>query len=183
MPTWGWIVIAVVAVVVIAAVVWMAYARSRSQALQDQFGPEYERAVGEAGSRKEAESELLERRTRYDELDIRPLAPEAAQRYADRWQRVQAAFVDEPQEAFVQADALVTEVMQERGYPMGDFEQRASDVSVEHPTVVDHYRQAHAVAIEAERGRAQTEDLRQGMVHYRALFEDLVGAQPTEVRR
>ncbi|HEX6399976.1 MAG TPA: hypothetical protein VF108_05840, partial [Actinomycetota bacterium] len=158
-----------------------AYTRNRSQGLQDQFGPEYERAVGETGSRREAEAELLERRTRYEELDIRPLPQDAAEAYAREWQRVQAGFVDEPERSFVEADRLVVAVMRDRGYPMGEFDQRAADVSVDHPDVVEHYRAAHAVALEADRGRAETEDLRQGMVHYRALFEDLLDDHRSEV--
>jgi hypothetical protein len=168
------IVAIIVIVAIVAAVAWWAGQRRRSQRLQDRFGPEYERTVEGTQDRAKAESELEARRQRVDSLDIRPLDAAAQGRFAERWRVVQALFVDDPASAVDQADDLIGEVMQARGYPVGDFEQRAADVSVDHPQVVDHYRTAHAIA-ERQRGAvADTEQLRQAMVHYRALFSDLL---------
>jgi hypothetical protein len=174
MSPWIWVVIAVVVIAVIAIVAWYAARRRRTEGLRRQFGPEYDRTVDETGRPRAAESELEERRRRREELDIRPLAPGARARYADEWRDVQARFVDDPSGAVAQADTLVTQVMRERGYPMDEFEQRAADVSVDHPQVVGDYRAAHDISMRAAAGRAETEDLRQAMVHYRALFEDLL---------
>jgi hypothetical protein len=181
MSAWVWIALAVVALAALAIAGWVVFARGRRRGLQHQFGPEYDRTVERTGDRHAAEADLLERRDRYADLDIRPLEPEVGERYADEWRRVQAGFVDEPERSFLKADRLVTAVMRDRGYPMETFEVRVDDVSVEHPHVVEHFRAAHEVALEAERGRAGTEDLRQGMVHYRALFEDLLQDRRTEV--
>jgi hypothetical protein len=176
MPTWGWIIIvvAIVAAVLLAAFASMRAKRTRS--LQRGFGPEYDRTVDATGDRRAAERELRDRRQRREELDIRELAPAARERYAAEWERVQAAFVDDPGAAVGSADRLVQEVMRDRGYPMEDFDQRAADVSVDHPHVVDHYRSAHAIWASNERGDATTEDLRRALVHYRALFDELLGA-------
>jgi FtsZ-interacting cell division protein ZipA len=171
-------VIVIVAIVLIALVVGaLVLARQRrSQQLQEGFGPEYERTVSERGDRKQAEAELLERRKRHDRFEIRELDPAARDRYADRWRSAQRRFVDEPAPAVGEADALVMEVMRERGYPVADeFEQRAADVSVDHPQVVEHYRAAHDISGRATTGEASTEDLRQAMVHFRALFVELLG--------
>jgi FtsZ-interacting cell division protein ZipA len=172
--------IVIVAIVVIALIVAaLVVARQRrSQQLQERFGPEYERAVEErGGDRREAEAELRERRQRRQEFEIRELEPAARDRYADRWRAAQRRFVDQPGPAVGEADALVMEVMRERGYPVADeFEQRAADVSVDHPEVVEHYRAAHEISGRATIGEASTEDLRQAMVHFRALFNDLLGA-------
>jgi hypothetical protein len=174
MPAWAWVVVAVVVIVVIALAVWAAMRKRRTESLRQQFGSEYDRTVEETGGARDAESELEERRRRREELDIRPLAPGARQRYADEWRAVQARFVDDPSGAVTQADTLVTQVMRERGYPMDDFDQRAADVSVDHPGVVGDYRAAHDISTRSADGDAETEDLRQAMVHYRALFEDLL---------
>ena len=174
MPTWAWIVIAVAAVVVVALVVWSAVRARRTRTLQEGFGPEYDRTVAEAPSKREAEAELAERRKRHEELDIRPLSPEARAGYADSWRATQARFVDDPGGAIAEADLLIQRVMRERGYPVEDFEQRATDVSVDHPEVVNNYRAAHAISIAHERERASTEDLRVAMVHYRSLFDELL---------
>ena len=173
MDAWVWVVLAVV-VVVVGLVALTAARKRRTGSLQDRFGPEYERVTAEGGSRRAGESELADRVKRRDELDIRPLAPAAAERYTNEWQSVQARFVDSPEGALGEADRLVTTVMQERGYPMDDFDQRSSDISVDHPDVVDDYRAAHAISLANEHGKASTEDMRQAMVHYRSLFERMV---------
>jgi hypothetical protein len=177
MPTWGWIVIAVVVVLAVVAALAAAAARRRkSERIKGRFGPEYERTVEEAGSRRKAESELSARERRREELDIRPLQPAARDRYVQAWRDVQVRFVDMPSESLREADALVTQVMGDCGYPMEDFEQRAADVSVDHPRVVEDYRTAHAISQANDGGRATTEDLRRAMVHYRTLFENLLDA-------
>jgi len=174
MPGWGWILIVVAAVVLIAIIAWAAARSRRSKQLQEGFGPEYERTVERSGDRRAAESELEARRERREELDIRALQPAARERYVSAWHQTQARFVDAPADALTEADSLLTSVMAERGYPMEDFDQRAADVSVDHPTVVENYRAAHAISTASGRGQASTEDMRQAMVHYRALFEELV---------
>jgi len=182
MPTWAWIVIIVLAVVVVAAIVWVLVKRRKREELRGTFGPEYDRTVRERDSRRAAESELQERQRRREELDIRPLAPLARTRYADEWTGVQAKFVDDPGTAVVDANGLVLRVMVDRGYPMEEFEQRAADISVDHPNVVEHYRAAHRISQLNGDERAGTEDLRQAMVHYRALFEELLGDEDSEAR-
>jgi FtsZ-interacting cell division protein ZipA len=174
MDTWVWIVIAAVAVIVVLAVVWSATRKKRSRALQDTFGREYDRTVDQTGDRRAAEKELLERQKRHDELDIRPLSPESRDRYVRRWQSTQTRFVDDPKGAVVEADTLVQEVMQERGYPTKDFERRVADISVDHPDLVEKYRTAHGIAQATERGEASTEDMRHSVRHYRALFSELL---------
>jgi hypothetical protein len=173
MDAWVWIVLVVVVVVVAA----LLYARSRKQRtdrLRGRFGPEYERAVSESGKRSAAESELLEREKRREQLHISPLEPEARERYTASWQEVQASFVDAPSRAISEADRLVAEVMRERGYPLETFDQREADISVDHPEVVQDYRAAHAISLANDHGEASTEDLRQAMVHYRSLFSKLL---------
>jgi len=166
MPTWAWIIIGVAAAIVVLAAIAAAWTRKRRSAgLQERFGPEYERTVAERGKRGKAEEELAERERKREKLDIVPLSPESRQKYGDTWRNVQARFVDEP---------AGTVVMRERGYPIDDFDQRAADLSVDHPEVVENYRSAHAIYVSHERGRATTEDLRQAFVHYRALFEELL---------
>ena len=175
MATWVWIVIAVAVVVVLALVLWSALRARRTRTLREGFGPEYDRTVADAPSKREAEGELLERQKRRDELDVKPLDPAARERYAEEWQATQARFVDDPGGAITEADVLIQRVMRERGYPVEDFEQRAADVSVDHPEVVNNYRAAHAISIAHERERASTEDLRLAMQHYRSLFDELLG--------
>jgi FtsZ-interacting cell division protein ZipA len=174
------VILAIVLIAVIVAA--LLYSRQRrSQQLQEGFGPEYERTVEErGGDRREAEAELRERRDRRDQFEIRELEPAARDRYADRWRDAQRRFVDEPAPAVGEADALVMEVMRDRGYPVADeFDQRAADVSVDHPEVVEHYRAAHDISGRATAGEASTEDLRQAMVHFRALFVELLGTDET----
>jgi hypothetical protein len=174
MPSWAWIVIVVAAIVVTAAVVWAAMKSRRSRALQDRFGPEYERTVRATDNKREAEAELAARAERRDGLDIRPLTPAARERYLVQWQEVQARFVDDPEGAVRDSDMLIQSAMRDRGYPVDDFEQRAADISVDHPHVVENYRHGHRLADASARGDGTTEDLRQAMQHYRALFEELV---------
>ncbi|MDP9341242.1 MAG: hypothetical protein M3Q23_03835 [Actinomycetota bacterium] len=158
----------------IAATVWAARRARRTRDLRSTFGPEYDRTVQSRGSRQDAESELQARRRRREQLTIRPLAPEERERYRGEWQAVQSRFVDQPGAAVREADLLVTRVMRDRGYPMEQFEQRAADVSVDHPNVVQNYRSAHAIHIRMKSGDESTEALRQAMVHYRALFAELL---------
>jgi len=174
MPDWAWVLIVVAVLVVIALVVWALTARRRSERLRERYGPEYDRTVRQEGRRRDAESELERREEKRRRLDIVPLSPEARDRYVESWREIQARFVDEPASALVEADRLVEQVMRERGYPMDDFEQRAADVSVDHPDVVENYRAGHAISVANERGDASTEDLRQAVIHYRALFEQLL---------
>ena len=174
MPVWAWILIAVGVVVVIALAARALTTRRRSMQLQEQFGPEYERTLERASTKRDAESDLAERQRRREQFDIRPLSARSRERYVERWQVLQADFVDSPQTAVTAADALVTEVMRERGYPMDDFEQRASDISVDHPELVENYRQAHSLSQRSANGDATTEDLRQAVQHYRRLFEELL---------
>ena len=168
MPGWAWAIVIAAAIVVVALVVWQALKARRTRTLQDRFGPEYERAVDQTDDRREAEAELTERAKRRDELDIRPLTTASRTRYLEEWQRVQALFVDDPSGAVGEADSLIQSVMRERGYPVDDFDQRAADISVDHPEAVENYRQGHRL-----RG-GDTEEQRQAMVHYRALFDELL---------
>jgi hypothetical protein len=167
------IIIVVVAVLLLIGVV-LVVPRMRSRRLQQQFGPEYERTVDSTGDRREAERDLQEREQRRKELEIRPLDPGARSAYAQRWRATQERFVDAPTQAVGDADVLVQEVMRERGYPVGDFEQQARDVSVDHAGVVSEYHAAHEISAMNQRGQASTEQLREAMVHYRTLFSELL---------
>ncbi len=168
--------IAIVAVllVVIGIVAYLSMQKRRSAQLRTQFGPEYERAVTEDGDRKRAEAKLAERAQRVQTFNLRPLSSADRTNFVAAWNRVQANFVDNPAGAVSEADRLLGDVMAARGYPVVDFEQRAADISVDHAAVVDNYRTAHDIAIRHGRGEAGTEDLRKAMIHYRALFDDLV---------
>ena len=175
MPTWGWILIAIgVAVVIVALIVTSITKKRRTKQLQSQFGPEYDRTVESADSRRKAESELAARQERRQQLDIRPLSSAARERYTSQWQNVQAQFVDSPGAAVTSADQLIQSVMADRGYPVDDFESRAADISVDHPHVVENYREGHRLAEAHANGNGSTEQLRQAMRHYRALFDELV---------
>ena len=171
------IVVAVAVLVLIALAAWFFYQKRQSQRLQQRFGPEYKRTIDQLGSRSKTESELKEREKRVERLHIVPLAPPEAARFSQAWKAVQSRFVDNPKNAVVEADKLVRELMQKRGYPVGDFERRAADISVDHPNVVENYRVAQAIAMRAERGGADTEELRKAVVHYRALFAELLEVQ------
>ena len=147
MDAWVWIVIAAVVVIAIVAIVAIVARQQRRRAeLKDSFGPEYERAVAREGDVRRGESDLMARRERLNKLDIRPLSPSSRDAYTRNWEQTQARFVDDPAGTLGQADALIVAVMQERGYPMDDFEQRAADISVDHPDVVQHYRSAHDIS-------------------------------------
>jgi hypothetical protein len=155
--------------------VWAFTRKRRTERLQAQFGSaEYNRTIRAGGSRRQAEASLDKRSERVDNLNIRPLAPGDRARFVESWARVQARFVDGPGGAVTEADQLFNDVMSTRGYPMSDFEQRAADISVDHPLVLDNYRAAHQGALRQTRGEASTEDLRKAMIHYRTLFEELV---------
>lgn len=175
MDTLVWVAVVVVAVVALATVGYVVVQQQkRRNHLRARFGPEYERMMAERDSKKEVEQELIAREQRFAELDIRPLSPESRENYANRWTEVQERFVDAPAFAVTEADHLVTAVMAERGYPTENFEQRLSDLSVAHAETLDHYRTAHEISGRAVRKEASTEELRQAMVHYRALFEELL---------
>jgi hypothetical protein len=161
-------------IAVIAA--WLSRRKRRTEKLRSQFGgSEYDRAVKEDGNRRHAEAGLNERTARVGSLNIRPLAEGDRSRFVESWRRVEARFVDGPGGAVSEADQLLGDVMTTRGYPVSDFEQRAADISVGHPLVLENYRTAHAIAFRQTKGQANTEDLRQAMIHYRTLFEELVG--------
>ncbi|GGN37333.1 hypothetical protein FHR83_006426 [Actinoplanes campanulatus] len=177
MSTTATIVLIVVVLLVLAAVV-VGVQAARRRRLRQTFGPEYDRVVADTGSRSEAEKELLERTKRHAKLEIEPLSAESRTRYAAAWEEVQIRFVDSPKEAVATADELVTRLITERGYPTGDYDERLADLSVEHAATLEHYRSAHEISIRSRDGRAETEDLRQALVHYRALFADLLGEDP-----
>ncbi|WP_051132602.1 hypothetical protein [Sphingobium bisphenolivorans] len=166
--------LALLALILVAAVAVLVISNRRRANLRAKFGPEYSRTLEATGSTRKAEAELQEREKRVAAFTIRPLSPQQADAFTEAWVRVQAQFVDDPQGAVTRADALLTEVMEVRGYPIGDFEQRSADLSVDHPEVVQNYRSAHDIAVRHARGEANTEDLRRAMIHYRALFDDLV---------
>jgi nitrogen fixation-related uncharacterized protein len=164
------VVVVILVALGLVALLW----RRRSLKLQEQFGPEYKHAVRQYGDARKAEAELAAREKRVRKLEIRPPTQEDQSRFAEVWRRTQARFVDEPSKAVDEADGLIKEVMQTRGYPVGDFEQRAADISVDHPDVVINYRAGREIAERNKSGQATTEDLRQAMMHYRSLFEELV---------
>jgi len=171
----GALVAIIVVVIVVAAVVIVAMAAARRRRLQRRFGPEYDRVVGERGSQLKAESELAGRERRIRSLEIRPLGDTARANYASSWRTIQEQFVDQPENAVVKAQALVTTVMKDRGYPLEGHDQMLADLSVEHAGTLEQYRLAHTISQSVARGQASTEDLRQAMIKYRALFSDLLG--------
>lgn len=176
MSEWVWVLIAVLVLVVVAVVGWSVARRRRSARLKEHFGPEYDRTVGDLGEQRAAEAELLAREKKRKKLDIVDLTPEVRQEHAVMWARVQTDFVDDPQDAVGRAERLVTRVMRERGYPIDDFDHRAADISVDHPDIVENYRGAHAIYQSQHDGDISTEDARQAFVHYRALFDRLLGS-------
>ena len=174
----------VVIVLAVAVAIIVFYERRRSARLRSHFGEaEYERALAEGGSRRRAEMKLYEREKRVKSFHLHELSSSDRARFEADWDRVQANFVDSPTSAVAEADQLLGEVMATRGYPVGDFEQRAADISVDHPQVTENYRAAHEIAIRQTNGQASTEELRRAMIHYRALFEDLMGASHPPVER
>ncbi|MGV9805629.1 hypothetical protein [Micromonospora chersina] len=172
------VVVIVIVVIVLAALAAFAVVASRRRALRQRFGPEYDRAVAEQDSRGAAERELRERERRHAELELTPLSPESRARYAAAWEELQVRFVDAPAETVGDADELVSRLIAERGYPNGDFSDQIAHLSVEHARTLTHYRDAHDIRMRNERGEAGTEELRQALVHYRALFADLLGEDP-----
>jgi hypothetical protein len=178
MSTWGWIIVAVGVAVFVLISLRLAVKHRRTRQLRDRFGPEYDRTVESAASKREAEADLAEREQRHDEHDIRPLSAAARERYVASWQQVQAQFVDDPSVAVSGAERLIESVMAERGYPVEDFDQRADDLSVDYPEVVENYRKARDLARQGE-----SEDLRRAIRHQRMLFEQLLSDadEPAEV--
>jgi hypothetical protein len=177
MPVWELILIVAAAVVVVAVVIVAATVgskRNKTKRMRQHYGREYERLVSETGNQKEAERELTARERKRDKLDIVPLTPSALTDFTSRWHEVQTGFVDNPATAVGVADRLVTDVMRERGYPVDDFDQRAADISVDHPQIVDDYRTAHGIHVAQERGEVSTEQQREAFVHYRSLFAKLL---------
>lgn len=174
MDTWMIVVIVAVALLIASAAAWVVLRRMRSEALRRRFGTEYDRALKTSGNRSLAEADLVSRTKRVDRLDIHPLSAGDHDRFAERWRATQASFVDDPAGAVSNAEKLVEEIMRARGYPVGDFDQRAADLSVDHPRFVENYREARYLTLASQRGAANTEDLRQATVHYRALFEELL---------
>jgi hypothetical protein len=168
------VAIVVAIAVVVLAVIIVLYRRHRSRRLKEHFGQEYDRAVLQRGNQSKAEMELLNREKRVQHFDIKPLPIATRDRYVEEWAAVQRRFVDDPNLAVTEAESLVNRVMSARGYPMANWEQRAADVSVTYPDVVQNYRSARTIVVRHGRGDAGTEDLRQAMVHYRSLFEELL---------
>ena len=172
-PKVMWILI-VMGVIIAAVVVWFFFEQRRRRRLRQRFGPEYQRTVEATGSVRRAHAILEARTNRVERLQIRPLSAADAARFEEAWREVQKRFVDAPDAAVTEADRLVGELMHARGYPLGDFDQRAADISVDHPRVVANYRAAREITRRHGQGEASTEDLRQAFVHYRSLFEDLL---------
>lgn len=177
------VVALLVAVAAIAAAGWMYMQKKQTKRLRSKFGPEYDRLAEVEGGRGRAEKTLHEREKRVERLNLVPLSAEDRERFAGAWQQEQAGFVDDPPSAVANADILVTEVMKARGYPMGDFEQRAADISVDHPIVVTNYRVAHDIALRNSGGETSTEELRTALLHYRMLFEDLLEVPVAELEK
>jgi hypothetical protein len=180
----------IVGVVIVAAVligaaavgltIWIYLRKQQTERLHSKFGTEYDRLAAVEGNRGRAEKTLHEREKRVKELDLIPLPPEARNQFAQVWQQEQSGFVDDPRAAVANADRLVAEIMKMRGYPIGDFEQRAADISVDHASVVTNYRIAHDIALRDRNGGTSTEELRTALLHYRTLFEELLEVPVTE---
>ena len=177
------IVAVVIALIIIAAIAYVTSRKRRSTKLREHFGPEYDRVLKQEGDTRKAEGVLEFREKRREKFKIRSLSAADRSSFRVRWNEVQARFVDDPRGAVTVADSLVTDAMQTRGYPIGEFDQRAADLSVDYPTIVEHYRAAHEIALRHSAGQASTEDLRQAMVHYRALFQELLEEHPTQQRK
>ena len=181
MPANAVILVVLLVAAALAAIIWVSVERQRSLRLKRQYGPEYDLAVARLGNRRKAEAELMRRERHVAGLNIVPLSPADAARYSQAWAMLQSRFIDNPKGAVAEADQLVREVMEKRGYPMGDFEARAADISVDHPGVVSNYRSARIIAARDMKGEADTEELRQAVVHYRTLFDELLGVTPKPV--
>lgn len=172
-PLWIWIAVGVVGLLIVVGLISRGARRARSESLRGKFGNEYDHAVHEHGSRKKAERDLIERAEQVKKYNIVPLQASDRDRFRADWRKVEQHFIERPTTAVVEADELVADIMRTRGYPMGDFDRHAADLSVTHPTVTEHYRAGHRV-IGGAPGSASTEDLRQAMLHYRALFDELI---------
>jgi hypothetical protein len=180
-PTNTLILALVLIVLAVGVGAWLAVQRQKSVKLRRRFGPEYDRAVKEYGGRAKAEAELSKREQRVAGLNIIPITAAEAARFSNAWNSLQNRFVDDPKGVVAEADLLVRELMVKRGYPMGDFELRAADISVDHPSVVKNYRAAQIIALRNARREADTEELRSAVVHYRTLFDELLGVVPAQV--
>ena len=180
-PTNTLILAIVLIALAVAAVTWLVVQKQKSTKLRRRFGPEYDRAIKEYGGRTKAEAELNKREQRVAGLNIIPITAAEAARFSNAWSSLQSRFVDDPKGVVPEADLLVRELMIKRGYPMGDFELRAADISVDHPSVVKNYRAAQIIALRNARREADTEELRTAVVHYRTLFDELLGVVPTKV--
>jgi hypothetical protein len=180
-PTNTLILAIVLIALAVAAVAWLVVQKQKSTKLRRRFGPEYDRAIKEYGGRTKAEAELSKREQRVAGLNIIPITAAEAARFSNAWSSLQSRFVDDPKGVVPEADLLVRELMIKRGYPMGDFELRAADISVDHPSVVKNYRAAQIIALRNARREADTEELRTAVVHYRTLFDELLGVVPTKV--
>jgi hypothetical protein len=176
----GQVIVLVIVLLVIIVAALFAVRAARRKKLQKTFGPEYDRVVADTGSRTDAEKELLERQKRHAELELRELSPESKARYSAAWEDAQIQFVDNPEQAVATADDLVTDLIAERGYPTGDYDDQLANLSVDHARTLGHYRDAHEISRRSRNGEASTEDLRQALVHYRALFADLLGENPVQ---
>ena len=182
-PTLIALAVAAVVLIIVAVALYMRKRKNTTAELRDRFGPEYQQAVLQHGSERKAEAKLADRETRVEMLKIRELDPTERERYMTQWQAAQSRFVDSPRGAVAEADELVSSLMQTRGYPVADFDQRAADISVDHPRVVENYRSAHGIAMRVGRGEANTEDLRTAMVHFRSLFDELVRVNAPDTKR
>ena len=176
----GQVIVLIIVLLVIIAAILFAVRATRRKKLRNTFGPEYDRVVADTGSRADAEKELRERERRHAELELKELTPESKARYSSAWEETQIQFVDNPEQAVATADDLVTDLIAERGYPTGDYDDQLANLSVEHARTLGHYRDAHAISKRSRNGEASTEDLRQALVHYRALFADLLGENPVQ---
>jgi hypothetical protein len=176
------VVVIVLVIVVVLAIAWTVARKRRTEVLKQRFGPEYERTVRQHGPGR-AESVLIQREKRVEKFPIRDLAVDEREHFVTEWRVVQSRFVDDPKAAVSDADVLVSRLMQARGYPMSDFEQQAADISVDHPRVVDNYRAAHEIALRHRKGEASTEDLRNAIIYYRSLFEELLQVKPASGKR
>ena len=183
MPTWALILIVLVVVAVAAMVTTATMRQRRTSALRDRFGPEYDRTLESRSDQRAAESELRDRQRRRAELEIKPLAEASRIRYVEEWRTVQEHFVDQPGEAVSQADTLLHQVMAERGYPMGDFAAQSDLISVDHPAVVENYRVAHGIRDRMDTGQVNTEELREALLRYRSLFDDMLRADQGDEAR
>lgn len=176
----GQVIVLVIVLLVLAVVAVFAVRAARRRKLQSTFGPEYDRVVADTGNRADAEKELQERQKRHAELELKELTPEDSARYRESWEEVQIQFVDSPGQAVATADDLVTRLVADRGYPTADYDDQLANLSVEHARTLSHYRDAHEISTRSRNGEASTEDLRQALVHYRALFADLLGEEPVQ---